>query len=1195
MSREQRAPDQDHDRDRAPARDDGDHKAAAASVESSETAVNAIWDFATTGKGKAKDMPRLMSRLDDTGKGEVRLLFPQLADRMSGALFLECCSVFQYEPLRAVPLALERAKPAASGGEIRAYLRLLDEDALMALEEDEPLITQLRTLMPLALSRELPKLDLRTDLIRKPNLLKWYIDSSPAEVVALEIAEVGGSVIAETLDKIDRWGWLDDFHVGAKNYPQLHALRAATTNAKAKARLDTILEGIPADTTNDSAIVADAKAKLTQNINDPAFTDEEMLETTARARKTEGLPMEEMRGRMKGKPVADVLQFVSAVRLSSAEAMEMVLDAPGAGYEHVIAVFRIAWMDDAAPKTILTNTKLLSKLRSAIGSKTTLFELFPSSITLEKMHSWVVEDEALIAWVLEMKAPRDSLWIAAGSIAGEKRGLRAVKDDRGLDWVMKLPYDVPQRQLRRLSLALSGKYKKHVDKMIGDEPSGYEKGDWETEESDEAIKNKDDRAQFSTATYSDEVSEEDFMKRLSDLEPDDRAKVAKNPTHLEWALKKATGDNVVRVVYQLQPTISALLGTKLGAEPRLLSYVHSRPASDQIDAASSAAVTTRAAEVFDRSPFVILPALLDPNALARALGKNPKLLTWIFEAAEPNQALSVLSRDPVKAKVVEAWESTGEPMSKFPLYKHLRPEGKAGIDAIGKNVTDGETRDQVKDYQAGKGEQPEAEVAKDGEHLHEAAEAEHLWHAIKALKQPDPNTLMALVRAYPKDHHSILAGNHEAAVKILRENTGVGPQIVFPEITPMQLIAYPNARNWLLECEAPFVVLHIIAKDPGALKYLGKQIDGADAGIASWIAKLPRGAGLDALEREVLDKLRAHLQTDTGIRTMFSVRFDVAIEDTYDRKLTNDLWNTLRRLPPAQVDQKVIEEFRREDLGSTVGHWAKPDIVMNSDDGQLEGKDESYDNTPELTKEQIMSYYGLDEAGFEKAIDKKHGFIEAVGDKFKVKKVEMEQFASTVLHEVGHSIDTLLGRRTELVFGIAGWKNFGVDQVEDWAAELGALEGLHGKTKEKVLEAWRQALRSQTKVSELVTSDHPAIDPELAKKAPLVQAGIDGSIFHHKEKRQVGDKVGVTGTNQGTIGVVPLSTADVAPSSYALSAPGEFFAECYVEYYRDYNGTANTKDKKGGRLPPAYRKWMDDNVDKIELNPQRYVKDDDGA
>jgi hypothetical protein len=46
-------------------------------------------------------------------------------------------------------------------------------------------------------------------------------------------------------------------------------------------------------------------------------------------------------------------------------------------------------------------------------------------------------------------------------------------------------------------------------------------------------------------------------------------------------------------------------------------------------------------------------------------------------------------------------------------------------------------------------------------------------------------------------------------------------------------------------------------------------------------------------------------------------------------------------------------------------------------------------------------------------------------------------------------------------------------------------------------------------------------------------------------------------------------------------------AECYAHYYREYDGTPATADKKGASLAPWIKTWFDERVDTIGHNPQR--------
>ncbi len=59
-----------------------------------------------------------------------------------------------------------------------------------------------------------------------------------------------------------------------------------------------------------------------------------------------------------------------------------------------------------------------------------------------------------------------------------------------------------------------------------------------------------------------------------------------------------------------------------------------------------------------------------------------------------------------------------------------------------------------------------------------------------------------------------------------------------------------------------------------------------------------------------------------------------------------------------------------------------------------------------------------------------------------------------------------------------------------------------------------------------------------------------------------------------------------APSDYSLTAPGEYFAECYYIYYRDFDGKPGSEANKGRALAPWIKTWFDKNIDSTTHNPQ---------
>ena len=67
---------------------------------------------------------------------------------------------------------------------------------------------------------------------------------------------------------------------------------------------------------------------------------------------------------------------------------------------------------------------------------------------------------------------------------------------------------------------------------------------------------------------------------------------------------------------------------------------------------------------------------------------------------------------------------------------------------------------------------------------------------------------------------------------------------------------------------------------------------------------------------------------------------------------------------------------------------------------------------------------------------------------------------------------------------------------------------------------------------------------------------------------------------------VPVTTMHAAPTAYAMTAPGEYFAECYMSYYLPYDGTPATVTRKGELVAPWIKRWFDGHIDRLGEAPR---------
>lgn len=200
--------------------------------------------------------------------------------------------------------------------------------------------------------------------------------------------------------------------------------------------------------------------------------------------------------------------------------------------------------------------------------------------------------------------------------------------------------------------------------------------------------------------------------------------------------------------------------------------------------------------------------------------------------------------------------------------------------------------------------------------------------------------------------------------------------------------------------------------------------------------------------------------------------------------------------------------------------------------------------------------------------------------------VDVEDFSTTALHEVGHAVDFMLGAKTELVYDLAGWKRFEHGDFDAWAIELGDWETVPEPARREIRQVWISWLSGGAKgrVAELVDSLHPLHDMRYATVGAVALAHRDG----------VGDQLSAVNgrhamgkpTHQSWF-TLSRKGYNAAPSLYSLTAPEEYFAECYANYYREFVAAPKHDVEKGRTLVPWIKRWFDEKIDRAGHNPQR--------
>jgi hypothetical protein len=243
-----------------------------------------------------------------------------------------------------------------------------------------------------------------------------------------------------------------------------------------------------------------------------------------------------------------------------------------------------------------------------------------------------------------------------------------------------------------------------------------------------------------------------------------------------------------------------------------------------------------------------------------------------------------------------------------------------------------------------------------------------------------------------------------------------------------------------------------------------------------------------------------------------------------------------------------------------------------------------YDNNQNLTEAQAIEALGS-RADLDRLVGTGRMQKNADGTFNFVRHDDLELFTLTVLHEVGHGVDYMLGARTELIYGIAGWKRFNTNDFDAWARDLGGWELVTEPDQKEIRKVWISWLHGGGKgaVADMVDTDHPAVAARYAAVG-VVDAARQQLM---NDLKLVHGRYAMAQHKSQEFFTLSEKAYNASPSEYALSAPEEYFAECYANYYREYNGTPETADKKGASLAPWIKTWFDANIDRTGHNPRR--------
>ncbi|HMG54628.1 MAG TPA: hypothetical protein VK601_14125, partial [Kofleriaceae bacterium] len=660
--------------------------------------------------------------------------------------------------------------------------------------------------------------------------------------------------------------------------------------------------------------------------------------------------------------------------------------------------------------------------------------------------------------------------------------------------------------------------------------------------------------------------------------------------------------------------------------PGVLAYLTTRPAAEQRLALADAAVVARAARMVSADLFLVFPSLAQRAVLARAVDDNPGLLRLLLAGSDAARVVELIAVEPAARPAGEAIEQDPSVVRLLPAYDQLSAAGKAFVDRLRKaSDADDEVVTEASRVHDLDGDEriTEATTERDPDEKRAVERAQamkeldaitSLPEAIDALVAGDlrrePSSIVALLASHRAQVPTLLTEpTHWSRVAQLARRLYVPPHVACPFLSIDLLLQMPNALRWYFELDDRNVLLGAAAR-PGAANLLAQHLAADVPGARDWLKGLPRGAALTDDERRSLDRIEAATGNADVIRQLFVTRFDVApplvavpgekVDEQrgvgYDAGDLDSLYRIASRLPASHLDQKRIQRIAAQDTPDALGSWDGGTVKI--DPSIHEGlADETFHPDTHaddadggwLTTDEVKREFGYDDARIAAQVAAKNLSTKEVDGLmlYKMKPAKIDMFTQIALHEIGHSVDSMLGGHTVVVFDHAGWHEFNDTGFETWAAEMGGWDRVSAADKVKIREAWIDATREGKGVHQLVSRDHPALHERNAG-VPIVDSAREGKSFQRDERVAHNGRVFVAGSYPGTWYSLKAEVVPSAPSYFSLHAPQEYFAESYVEYYRKVDGSPGSEANKGGGLAAPVKQFFDQHVDTLKYDPRRF-------
>jgi hypothetical protein len=1022
-------------------------------------------------------------------------------------------------------------------------------------------------------------------------IVRWYIEVTPLAVVAREMLsanEDGARFRAWGLNNIgpSAWKWLDAVTPAMIAAGTRGILAIYREELGDQVKEPTPREGQTAEQLSTEYQAAADKAAGVQ----AAGTGFKRTRSKADllAHKTELLA---------SATVEDIELQTKLAGLSEHEQLEWVLDKPGVTIEEVRKITML-WSRNTPG---LGNPAVVKRIHALFPAArpTDLYGVVP-----DELYSLALRDAATRRWLTQDAEPADVLRFVMHDSTRTADACRLlVADGVGYKWVYGLGGHYDDMLLRKFALRCPDpKVVEYVNtRVLGTAAEAI--GVDTTVKAVPRDAYADNRAHFEEdvnakanhqiwgagpKTISDDVDQ---------LATKDVEEVHGDRAKLQKVLEQSNDATIARVADRLKPSIhDAVLYAPSIPASVLAGWVIARPRNELVDLLIDPVTAKKVRAAYPLGPLELMPPLKEAFVLRAVLGHNPDVLDWMFERSHPLAVIAAIGDERIADVVLAAMDGATERIEMLPPGESLPVGARTALQNLAKHAK-GPVRVAI-DAKLGQKKGADADLKDAEREVHSADGAARLGDAglstalHEAIEQKrTPETLVAICRAHGSSGG--LVQNVEIGEQLV-ELTKLSPTLLFPTTPLPSLLRSAGLRRPTLNMAPAFEILHASA-DAGTMSALAGALD-AGAGRV-WFDALPHGRALSATERELVHRLAQNVSPQRA-RQLFEVRFNTPISGFQGAELDH-IWGLLERVPEAHITERTVSQIIGAALPPTsggAGVYFPEDQSIVVGEGLGKRNTSEYDrfgNTARMTEAQAIDALGSKEILTKFVHDHRLTF-DPKTQTYAFAEQKPNMLTVTMLHEIGHSVDAGIGGHTELVYGLAGWKTYPESEFDQWATELGGWSSVTAPDKVKIREAWMSWMSSAGAadsappigVGELVPTDHPAVAARYANVG-VVKLARNNTKTTSKSPAPFGDRAAICDHQRQRFMTVSMRAVHVAPSAYALSAPGEYFAECYAHYYREFDGTPATADTKGASLAPWIKDWFDKNIDTLDHMPRR--------